>query len=279
MRREIKTYWPYFLCQLSILGSILWWVPYKRLPWAGVAIAVLAVLAALMSVHQNIRPRHKFIYFCLMAGLLLTEFRAMRRDREEARTSQTQLNTEQNRRVSQLIKQEEADTKAMLDHENVSLSKNLGQDQTEFEKTISALLVTHKQDEKEFSSMPPEMKSATVSRILTPMTLKEMCSKWIAGTLHLALLRVQSMQLRRFFRFIQRCGVVVDLLLERLDLCIQLLQMCLARTELCLKIAEHVFGFGCLKNGGAKVHRNVGRGGQRCGGLCDRYRSLHEQYT
>jgi hypothetical protein len=82
-RREFRKYWFYYLCYIAVLCAIAWWMPYTRLPWPGVAVAIIAVLAAVMSVHPDMHPRHKVIYFSLMAALLLTEFRAMRKDRED----------------------------------------------------------------------------------------------------------------------------------------------------------------------------------------------------
>jgi hypothetical protein len=58
-------------------GAVVWWTPYKHLPWTGTGVALIALLAALMSVHEGLQSRHKVVYFTLMALLLLVEFRAM----------------------------------------------------------------------------------------------------------------------------------------------------------------------------------------------------------
>jgi membrane protein implicated in regulation of membrane protease activity len=153
VRREWTSHWPFFLFHFATLGALLWWIPYDRLPWTGVAVAIIAVLAALMSVHSNLRPRHKFIYFALMAALLITEFRAMRKDRDDAQNSQNQFQSQEDQRLAILLGQERVNTQKLLDQENINLNTNLTQDQGEFEGTISALLTTHKQDEEEFANL------------------------------------------------------------------------------------------------------------------------------
>jgi len=154
MRREWNAYRFYYLCHFATLIALGWWLSYKQhLPWTGVAIAILAVLAVLMSVHPDIRPRHKFIYFALMAALLITEFRAMRKDREEVQEAQEQSNIRETLRLKTLLDSERTNTKTLLDQENFSLSTILKQDDTQFASTISTLLKTHSKDEKEFAGV------------------------------------------------------------------------------------------------------------------------------
>jgi hypothetical protein len=106
-----------------------------------------------MSVHPNMQPRHKFIYFFLMAALLITEFRAMRKDRDDAQEAQRQVNLQEDTRLQTMLTGERENTKTLLDQENTNLSTFLKQDQTQFESTISTLLDTHRQDEKAFAGM------------------------------------------------------------------------------------------------------------------------------
>jgi hypothetical protein len=154
MRGEWKNHWQYYLCQFAALCWIGWWFSaYERLPLPGYAVAIVAVLAALMSVHSNIQPRHKFIYFLLMGALLFIEFRAIKKDKDEAQEAQKQLNTQENERIKTLLEGERNNTKTLLDQENASLSAVLKQDQTQFENTISTLLTSHRQDEKAFASV------------------------------------------------------------------------------------------------------------------------------
>jgi len=153
MRQEWKQHWFYLLFQIITLSWIVWWIWRNHLPLPGVAVAVIAVLAALMSVHTNIQPHHKFIYFLLIGALLVTEIRAIKKDREEAQKEQYLINQRADDRLTALLGSERDNTKKLLDQENVNFSANLKQDQVEFEGTIAALLTTHKQDAREFAGI------------------------------------------------------------------------------------------------------------------------------
>jgi hypothetical protein len=76
-------HWFYLLCQLVAIYVVCLWIPYNHLPQTGSAVAIIAVLAALMSVHPNLRPGQKVLYLLLIAALLLIEFRAMYKDRAD----------------------------------------------------------------------------------------------------------------------------------------------------------------------------------------------------
>jgi membrane protein implicated in regulation of membrane protease activity len=142
--------WGYLLCQTATACALVWWIPYKHLPWTGVCVAIIALLAAAMSVHPNIRPHHKLIYFSLMAFLLINEFRAMRKDRDEAQQTQNEFESKENTRLALLLNAERENTKNLLDQENKNLNGFLKQDQLEFEKTIRTLVSSHKQDQEDF---------------------------------------------------------------------------------------------------------------------------------
>jgi len=131
----------------------VWWIPYSHLPWPGVAIAIIAVLAALMSIHARIRPLDKFVYLILIAGLLTVEFRAMYKDRKDAQEAQNRFEMQEDQRLKEMLENEQAQTKILLDQENQNFSAILLQDQNQFTKTMSALLSTHKQDEKDFAGI------------------------------------------------------------------------------------------------------------------------------
>jgi hypothetical protein len=73
----------YLLVQFVAIYFFLRWVPYKHLPLPGFAVAAIAVLAAIMSVHPNMRPWQKFIWLLLIGAFLITELRAIRKDRLE----------------------------------------------------------------------------------------------------------------------------------------------------------------------------------------------------
>jgi hypothetical protein len=155
--REVREHWFYLSCQIVAILFVLWWFPYQHLPWAGTGVAVIAVLAALMSVQTNLKNRHKFLYFFLMAALLLTEFRAMRKDRfdnqESQRKAQSDLKDAEDKRLGTLLGEERENTKKLLDQESTSLESVLKQDQTEFTRSLSAIVGAHKEDEQQFANV------------------------------------------------------------------------------------------------------------------------------
>jgi hypothetical protein len=80
-RRVWRRYWFYLICQFIAAVFVFRWIGYAHLPWAGVAVAGVAGLAAIMSIHPDLRPWQKVIYILLIGAFLVTEFRAIRKDR------------------------------------------------------------------------------------------------------------------------------------------------------------------------------------------------------
>lgn len=152
-----KQQWPYMMCQGAAGAALLWWIPYRHLPWTGTGVAIIAFLAALMSVHRDLQRRHKVLYFTLMAFLLITEFRAMRKDRsdnqQDQRTAQSELAAQENTRLEGLLAGERENTRKLLEQENTNLGSVLRQDQGEFERSLTAILKSHKEDEDAFGNV------------------------------------------------------------------------------------------------------------------------------
>ena len=88
VRRVWRKHWFYLSCQFAAIGSWIFWIPYHNLPLPGYAIAVVGGIAALMSVHPDLRAWQKFVYLLLIAGFLVTEFRAIRKDHDESDAKQ-----------------------------------------------------------------------------------------------------------------------------------------------------------------------------------------------
>jgi len=164
MRLEWAKYWFYLICQLACFVFAIYSIPYSHSPWPGIAVAVIAVLAALMSVHPEMKPRHKFIYFLLMAALLAIEFRAMRKDRHEAALAEAKLQNDQDSRLERMLEGEkqathqmligeQGETRALIEQENKKFDAVLKQDQREFASTLNALLQTHSQDNQHFEGV------------------------------------------------------------------------------------------------------------------------------
>jgi hypothetical protein len=64
----------------AIVLLVYWW---HHLPPPGYAVGVLAVLAAAMSVHGEMRMGHKILWMLLIGAFLFAEFRAIDNDRAE----------------------------------------------------------------------------------------------------------------------------------------------------------------------------------------------------
>lgn len=75
-----------YTVQFTAFSFALWYIPYRHLPLPGVAVAIIAVLAAVMSIHPKIGPWQKVGYLLLIGAFLVTELRAIRKDRKDATT-------------------------------------------------------------------------------------------------------------------------------------------------------------------------------------------------
>jgi hypothetical protein len=77
----IKKHWFYLLLQAIAFAVAVSWIPYSRLPLPGYAVAAIAGLAAAMSLQQDM-GRQKFVWMLLIGAFLVTELRAIKRDRD-----------------------------------------------------------------------------------------------------------------------------------------------------------------------------------------------------
>jgi membrane protein implicated in regulation of membrane protease activity len=77
----LRKHWFYLLVQLVALVIACIWIPYSALPAPGFAVAVIAVLAAAMSVHPDMLPWQKFVWLLLIGAFLFTELRAISKDK------------------------------------------------------------------------------------------------------------------------------------------------------------------------------------------------------
>jgi len=74
-------HWVFVALQLAAIPmAILWW---RHLPPPGYAVAVIAILAALMSIHGDIKPWQKAAWMLLMGAFLIIEFDAIAKDRQD----------------------------------------------------------------------------------------------------------------------------------------------------------------------------------------------------
>jgi hypothetical protein len=138
---EAEKHWPYMLCQITAFAASIWWIGRSHLPWPGVSVALIAVLAALMSIEREMRGRHKAVYFVLMAALLITEFRAMKKDREEG---------EQQQRT--FFSQQQTAFQAIDNQAQQNFQSTTGQTQRNFEVTVQGLQQSYIESQRQFNA-------------------------------------------------------------------------------------------------------------------------------
>jgi hypothetical protein len=77
----------------------LWWIPTKHLPLPGFAVGIIAFLGAVMSVQPSpMRPRQKFIWLILIGAFMVTELRAIRKDRNDSNVQALKDRNEQDQK-------------------------------------------------------------------------------------------------------------------------------------------------------------------------------------
>jgi hypothetical protein len=74
------------ILEFACIPLVLWWVSYDHLPSPGWAVAFIAVAAAAMSVHDDIRSWQKGTWLLIIGAFLITERRAISKDRVENET-------------------------------------------------------------------------------------------------------------------------------------------------------------------------------------------------
>ncbi|MGA2652154.1 MAG: hypothetical protein ABSF28_16600 [Terracidiphilus sp.] len=79
-------------------------MPDSHVPLPGFAVAVVAGIAALMSVHPDLRPWQKFIYLLLIGAFIVIEFRAIRSDRLANDTAQAGIRDLENAKFDSIAK-------------------------------------------------------------------------------------------------------------------------------------------------------------------------------
>jgi hypothetical protein len=74
----------FFVLELACLPLALWWISYSHLPPPGWAVAFIAGAAAAMSVHDDMKGWQKGLWMLIIGAFLVTELRAIHKDRIEA---------------------------------------------------------------------------------------------------------------------------------------------------------------------------------------------------
>lgn len=123
VRGGLRLQWFFYLAQLVAIAVIIRW--WNNLPVPGYAIGVLAVAAAVMSVHGRMRWWQKVTWMLIIGAFLFLEFRAIDKDRKLFADDQAmQRDKEQDR------------FKRLLNNQNDNFNKMLTQAQADFSATI-----------------------------------------------------------------------------------------------------------------------------------------------
>ena len=121
--------------QLIFLAVSLYWITsWSHLPPPGWAVALLALAAALMSIHQGMGDRQKIIWIAVMGLCFVTEIRAIIKDRQEATALALKERSAQDLAFKQILDQEIADFKVT----ESTLKDANKKSQEHFETTINA---------------------------------------------------------------------------------------------------------------------------------------------
>src|ERR1700693_711749 len=85
----------FLLMQLSAVALFLYWLPWRHLPFPGYGIAVVSILAAAMGLQGDMPQRQKAFWMLIIGAFVLTEFRAIRKDRDEYAKAEASRRTEE----------------------------------------------------------------------------------------------------------------------------------------------------------------------------------------
>jgi hypothetical protein len=81
LQNHLLHHWFFDAVQVLAILCIAYWL--RHLPAPGYSVAVLGVLAAIMSLHVGMHALQKVLWMVLMGGFLILEFQAIRKDRSD----------------------------------------------------------------------------------------------------------------------------------------------------------------------------------------------------
>lgn len=129
------------------IGSIVgvWW--YFRIPTAGYGGLALAMGATLMPlVWEKVGVLCKMLWLAMLFVLLFAEYRAINKDRRDASAELTQ-------KFGEITTQANNNLKQILDDEHNSFAGMLGVEDDRFAATMTAILNSQRQNQREFASL------------------------------------------------------------------------------------------------------------------------------
>jgi hypothetical protein len=149
LRSYLRHQWFFNLVQLAGVGcAIHWW---RHLPVPGYAIGVLAVLAAVMSVHGKMQRWQKVMWMLLIGAFLLLEFRAIDKDRTDFARGDSSRRQQETQQFQSIANGLTASLEQSQRHFDATM-KSIGVAQTAAEKTV---VNTQPRASLEFQSINP----------------------------------------------------------------------------------------------------------------------------
>ena len=142
-----------FSLQLLLFAPAVLWIRYARLPAPGWSIAVLAIAAALISIHDKVTGPQKAIWLLLTAFFLVDELRAIAKDRWASAEQQRLSRQEEQKKFLNLLRQEKQDKFSVITNQENAFSTLAKQQQESFRTTLIEFLKTEVVDRAGFQSV------------------------------------------------------------------------------------------------------------------------------
>lgn len=132
--------WNSFISVLEIAGIVLalWWIPYDRLPAPGYSVMLIAIAAALMSIHEGMTNWQKGGWVVIMIFFLFDESRAIKKDRWDNEQRQTSELSQEQLSFKTLLREGRTANSTLLTANAKTLSSILQQNQAEFKATTQS---------------------------------------------------------------------------------------------------------------------------------------------
>jgi hypothetical protein len=111
------------LVQVASLGIFLWWLPWNHLPFPGFAVGIIGLLGAVMSVQPPLRGFQKAVWIVLIAMFLVTELRAIRKDRDDSNAQALKDRKEQDEKFQGIRESENRQFSATADRLTEAIGK------------------------------------------------------------------------------------------------------------------------------------------------------------
>ncbi len=125
-----------FALEVACVLPALWWIPYDHLPAPGYSVVLIAVAAALMSIHDEMTSLQRTGWLIIMASFLSHELRAISKDRWDNEQRQASELGEERLSFKTILKQGRSDNLELLAASANTLASILQQNQDEFKATI-----------------------------------------------------------------------------------------------------------------------------------------------